>query len=43
MKENDHAMDDIRYFCATVMARNRETQGIIGGMCDEKEDPKVDH
>ncbi len=23
-KENDHAMDDIRYFCATVLRRNRE-------------------
>lgn len=42
VKENDHAMDDIRYFCATVMARNRETRGIIGGMCDEKEDSEVD-
>ncbi len=42
VKENDHAMDDIRYFCATVMARNRETRGIIGEMCDEKEDSEVD-
>ena len=23
-KENDHAMDDIRYFCATILRRNRE-------------------
>jgi len=23
-KENDHAMDDIRYFCATVLRRNKE-------------------
>ena len=22
IKENDHAMDDIRYFCATILARN---------------------
>ena len=22
VKENDHAMDDVRYFCATVLARN---------------------
>ena len=25
-KENDHAMDDIRYFCATVLRRNRIIQ-----------------
>ena len=25
-KENDHAMDDIRYFCATVLRRNKEIQ-----------------
>ena len=24
VKENDHAMDDIRYFCATVLRRNKE-------------------
>ena len=23
-KENDHAMDDIRYFCTTVLRRNKE-------------------
>ena len=23
-KENDHAMDDIRYFCATILRRNRQ-------------------
>ena len=36
VKENDHAMDDIRYFCATVMRRNRETREIVGGICDEE-------
>lgn len=24
VKENDHAMDDVRYFCATIMSRNAE-------------------
>lgn len=38
IKENDHAMDDIRYFCATVLRRNRETRTIVGGMCDDEED-----
>lgn len=32
-KENDHAMDDIRYFCATVLRRQRQR---IGGNDDEK-------
>lgn len=27
IKENDHAMDDIRYFCATIMAREIRTGG----------------
>ena len=36
VKENDHAMDDIRYFCATVLRRNRETRDIVGGICDEE-------
>lgn len=31
-KENDHAMDDIRYFCATVLRRDRQIQRIIGGI-----------
>ncbi len=31
-KENDHAMDDIRYFCATIMRRDRKTKEIIGGI-----------
>lgn len=26
-KENDHAMDDIRYFCATVLGRERRKNG----------------
>lgn len=38
VKENDHAMDDIRYFCATVMRRNRQARQIIGGICDEEMD-----
>lgn len=36
VKENDHAMDDIRYFCATVMRRNHQARKIIGGICDEE-------
>ena len=32
-KENDHAMDDIRYFCATVLRRERKK---IGGESNEK-------
>ena len=28
-KENDHAMDDIRYFCASVLHRNKELTGGI--------------
>lgn len=28
IKENDHAMDDIRYFCATIMAREVRTTGV---------------
>lgn len=38
VKENDHAMDDIRYFCATIMRRNRQARQIIGGICDEETD-----
>ena len=30
-KENDHAMDDIRYFCATVLRRDRNIKDILGG------------
>lgn len=36
IKENDHAMDDIRYFCSTVMRRNREARQVMGGMTDEE-------
>ncbi|MBQ7345349.1 MAG: PBSX family phage terminase large subunit [Oscillospiraceae bacterium] len=28
VKENDHAMDDIRYFCATVMRRDMKAWGM---------------
>ena len=38
IKENDHAMDDIRYFCATIMRRNREAKRLLGGLCDDQED-----
>lgn len=40
IKENDHAMDDIRYFCATIMRRNPITKKILGGLRDE--DPEED-
>ena len=33
IKENDHTMDDIRYFCATVLHRNRD---LTGGEMNEK-------
>lgn len=36
IKENDHAMDDIRYFCSTIMRRDREARKILGGICDEE-------
>ena len=35
-KENDHAMDDVRYFCATVLSRNRQIKKIVGGIWNEK-------
>ena len=38
IKENDHAMDDIRYFCNTVMRRDREARHIMGGLTDDEED-----
>jgi hypothetical protein len=38
IKENDHAMDDIRYFCATVMKRDREARAMIGGLIDDETD-----
>lgn len=28
IKENDHAMDDLRYFCATIMAREVRWSGV---------------
>ena len=31
IKENDHAMDDIRYFCATIMRRDVNVQAGLGG------------
>lgn len=37
VKENDHAMDDIRYFCATVMRRDAMARRIAGGMLDEED------
>ncbi len=37
IKENDHAMDDIRYFCSTVMRRNREARLLLGGVWDEED------
>ena len=37
VKENDHAMDDIRYFCNTIMRRNPFVKEILGGMTDEKD------
>ncbi len=30
-KENDHAMDDIRYFCSTILRRDRQIQRVTGG------------
>jgi len=38
IKENDHAMDDIRYFCATVMRRDSLAKEKLGGMLDDTED-----
>lgn len=37
IKENDHAMDDIRYFCSTVMRRDRAARQLVGGMLDEED------
>ena len=37
IKENDHAMDDIRYFCATVMRREPFARQLLGGMNDEED------
>ena len=38
IKENDHAMDDIRYFCATVMRRDPLARSLLGGILDDQED-----
>ena len=42
VKENDHAMDDIRYFCATVMRRDRDARALMGGLVDEEIETVVD-
>ena len=36
-KENDHAMDDTRYFCATIMWRRRNMRRLIGGSPEDEE------
>ncbi len=36
IKENDHAMDDIRYFCSTVMRRDADAKKLLGGMLSEE-------
>ena len=38
IKENDHAMDDIRYFCSTVMRRDRIVKENLKGLTDDEED-----
>lgn len=35
-KENDHAMDDIRYFCATVLRRDPAVKERMKGVFDEE-------
>ena len=35
IKENDHAMDDIRYFCATVARWDLDVQELLGGANEE--------
>ena len=35
-KEHDHAMDDIRYFCATILRRDRQIQQKLEGEGNEK-------
>lgn len=34
IKENDHAMDDIRYFCATILRRDSAVRERLGGVTD---------
>ncbi len=38
LKENDHAMDDIRYFCTTVLSRDIETMKKTGGRNEKMAD-----
>ena len=38
IKENDHAMDDIRYFCATVLHRDALTMEKLGGKYEKMAD-----
>ena len=35
-KVNDHAMDDIRYFCATVLRRDKRIKEKLGENCNEE-------
>ena len=42
IKENDHAMDDIRYFCATIMRRDRDARVVLGGFVDEEVEAVAD-
>ena len=37
IKENDHAMDDIRYFCSTVLRRHPDVSWKLGGLPDDEE------
>ena len=37
IKENDHAMDDVRYFCNTIMRRDWKAKELLGGMTDEED------
>lgn len=36
IKENDHAMDDIRYFCNTIMRRDFDARELLGGDADNE-------
>lgn len=38
IKENDHAMDDIRYFCATVLCRDPGVRNRLGGSNEKMAD-----
>jgi len=35
-KEHDHAMDDIRYFCTTILRRDQGIKERLGGIWNEK-------